>query len=188
MKLTKLFIVFLLCLVASFTAQAQYVEGDDTLSTPPQPRPEWRDRIIPGGNFGASFGNITFVQIAPLIGYRLTDRFSAGVGFNYIYMRVRDRFGVFSSSLYGPRSYGRFMITPNIFAQGEYEYLNVETFNSRGELVRMWNSVPLLGGGFVVPIGRRGGIAFTALYNLNHQPGLPPYGGSPFIIRTGFSF
>ncbi len=189
MKVLRLMIVLALCLTASFTAQAQYVEGDDTLSTQQEPRPEWRDRIIPGGNFGASFGNITFVQLAPLIGYRLTDRASAGLGFNYIYMRVRDQWGTYSSSLYGPRSYGRYMLTPNLFAQGEFEYLNVEAYDPLiNDYARRWFSIPLLGGGFMVPFGQRGGFSFTALYNLNHQPGVPPYGGSPFVIRTGFSF
>src|SRR4051812_19850474 len=47
------------------------------------------DRLIFGGAGGLSFGDVTSIYIAPLVGYKLTDRFAAGVSFGYNYLRAK---------------------------------------------------------------------------------------------------
>lgn len=180
---------------------AQYVqEEDSTEATSPvitpqrQPqRPAWRDRIFPGGSFWLQFGNNTYVQIAPLVGYRVTDRFSAGVGVNYIYQRRRLYYSngqplVLKNSVYGGKLFGRYTLYKNIFAQAELEALNFENLNEATWTVeRQWITSPLVGGGVIFPIGQRATFIMAALYNLNYDPSRNVY-GSPIIVRTGFNF
>jgi hypothetical protein len=69
------------------------------------------ERIYTGGNLTASFGSVTYIYIAPLIGYRITPKFSVGPSFTYIYFKDNRtpypgyvNYGHNSSSIYGGRS------------------------------------------------------------------------------------
>jgi len=82
-----------------------------------------------GGGFVLEFGNIgSAVGASPLIGYKFTDRLSAGVGANYIYLTGLDYYGnSYQTSVYGGDVFGRYRITPKIFAYAEYGFTNYET-------------------------------------------------------------
>jgi len=43
--------------------------------------------IVCGADIGLSFGSITYIKLAPVVGYRLTDRLTAGLGPIYIYYK-----------------------------------------------------------------------------------------------------
>ena len=43
-------------------------------------------RLVVGGGIGLGFGDITSISVSPMVGYRITDNFSAGVGFGYQYL------------------------------------------------------------------------------------------------------
>src|SRR5687767_2201721 len=61
-------------------------------------------RITYGGNFGATFGTLTYVDVSPFIGYRMTDQWMAGIGVSYIYYRQRyTPSQVYETHLYGGR-------------------------------------------------------------------------------------
>ncbi len=47
------------------------------------------DRIFFGGDFWLSIGTNTYIDIAPLIGYKITPRLSAGLGPIYIFQKDR---------------------------------------------------------------------------------------------------
>ena len=50
-------------------------------------------RIICGGGFGFGFGSVTNIeQLSPIVGYRFTDQFSAGIGLGYQYFSIKDAF------------------------------------------------------------------------------------------------
>ena len=42
-------------------------------------------RFFFGGDFWLSFGTNAYINVSPMVGYRITERFSAGVGPIYIY-------------------------------------------------------------------------------------------------------
>lgn len=161
------------------------------------------DKLSFGGNFGLSFGNITRVDVAPLIGYKVTDKFTTGVGINYHYLRLRDAlifdpftntfFQVqdFSQSYYGGRLFGQYFIVPQVFLWGELEalsgrFLETDDLNNNIE-VRKWIYSPLVGAGFFQSFGGRGGINAMILYNLNYNSNLSFY-NSPWVTRIGFVF
>ena len=44
----------------------------------------WK-RVTIGGGLGLTFGDITVIEIAPNLGYYLTNQILAGIGLNYTY-------------------------------------------------------------------------------------------------------
>jgi hypothetical protein len=174
-------------------AAAQYVE-DDKPSQPPVYEEPWHKKLRPGGNFGAQFGNITYIEVSPLVGYQVTERFVPGLGASYIYYAEKFNGRTFSTSLYGPRVFARYILLQeqNIFVHGEVQSISAERFDTRsGESKgRRWLTSPLLGGGVLLPIGKRSAFMIMALYNFayesNNAANTLLY-NPPIIIRVGFS-
>lgn len=166
-------------------------------------------RIIFGGGFGFGFGNITNVSVSPMVGYRISDRFSAGVGVGYQYVRIKNYWTIFDQSnntvykpftanVYSPSVWMRYVLWNNIFAHVEYEhnfmsykeYYNNYTV-STDILSRdiKYNAPSLLvGGGFRQPISDRVSIIFQGLYDVIQDKN-SPYKGTiafRFGIVAGF--
>jgi hypothetical protein len=147
--------------------------------------PPLRDRLYYGGNFGMSFGTITFIDVSPLVGAMITNKFSGGAGATYQYFND-TRFVGGESSLYGGRVFGRYNVFPNFFAHTEYEMLNFDLFNMATETFRReWVPGFFIGAGYFAPFGNRGGANFTFLYNLMFDNRRSPY-NEPYVIRIGF--
>jgi len=166
-------------------------------------------RLIFGGGFGFGFGNVTNINIAPAVGYRISDRFSAGIGMGYQYVRVKNYYPVFDASyntvyrpftanVYSPSLWTRYILWNNVFAHIEYEH-NFMSFKeyynnytvSNDILTRNVNySAPsiLVGGGIRHPISDRVSIIFQGLYDILPDKN-SPYRGTiafRFGILAGF--
>ncbi len=165
-------------------------------------------RIIVGGwgLFGIGSG-VTNVGVTPILGYRITDNFSAGIGFGYQYLRVKDYYLVNTSftttegrplnmHIYSPSVWARHIIWNNIFAHAEYEhnissykeYINNTLVDPPYETRDVNINVPclLLGGGLRQPVGERSSFVFMALYDVL-QNQYSPYRNT-IAIRVGFNF
>ncbi|EON75432.1 hypothetical protein ADIS_4136 [Lunatimonas lonarensis] len=156
----------------------------------PEDNPPLSERMYFGGNLSLQFGTITFIDVSPLAGVMVTEKYSAGVGATYQYFN--DRFFNFSSNIYGGRIFNRYNVLPRIFAHAEYETLNVEVANrvpNTNDVVFTRDWVPgfLVGAGYFSPFGNRGGMNFMVLYNLLHDNIRSPY-NEPYVIRVGFVF
>src|SRR5690606_32658672 len=94
------------------------------------------DRFIFGGwgLFGIGAG-ITNIGVTPVFGYRITEGFSAGIGFGYQYLRIKnyntvivdpqtgaEEFRPLTAHIYSPSVWARHIIWNNIFAHVEYEH------------------------------------------------------------------
>lgn len=149
-------------------------------------KPSFKDRIYVGGNIGASFGGLTYVEVAPLVGYRFTEKFSAGPTLKYQFLRINK----ISANNYGGGVFSRYLVFDNLFLHAEYEYLSrdlvyIDAFTGR-ELGReriAVNSV-FAGGGYRQYLGQRAAFDLMLLYNLNDTPS-SPYPNP--IIRMGIS-
>ena len=158
----------------------------DSTETYEEPRTsEFWQKISVGGNFGLQFGSVTFIDVSPTFGYRFTDRFTAGPGITYRYLKFR---GFEGSSLYGGRLFTRYRLSRQIFAQVEYESLNTEyrTGNPDLPISRTWVPGFFVGGGYFQPVGRRAAIIISALYNLSYDVTRSPY-NSPWNLNVGFT-
>ena len=174
-KLSILF--FLLCLIVN--AQHDYKAQKSQ-------RPKWfdKEKVFVGGNMGLQFGRVTFVDVSPLVGYRVTERFSAGIGFTYQYYKYNDKIYSFETNVYGGRVFGRYFFTDNFFAHSEYEVLNLEAFDLTPPQRVNVESL-LVGGGLMQRFGSNSGITAMILYNFTESY-YTPYRNP--IIRVGMVF
>ncbi len=180
----KIRIVALLicCLSVSLPALALGEGGYLLSDSVPKDKPAFKDRIYWGGNVGAQFGNFTFINLSPFVGYRFTPRFSAGPGATYTYFR--DKAADFTTSLYGGRVFSRYLITDNLFAHAEYEMLSREIFNLQLKRERIAVHSIFVGGGYRQMLGKKSYMTVTGLWNINESV-YSPYQNP--VIRIGIN-
>jgi hypothetical protein len=180
------FIAFIFFLLTLLITQTQETFGQRDIY--PDENPPLSERMYFGGNFSLQFGSLTFVDISPLAGVMLTEKFSTGLGATYQYLK----FARSSSNVYGGRLFGRYNITRNIFAHTEIESLNTAyvvpgATPGQDRMARDWVQGLFIGGGYFTPFGNRGGANITLLYNLTYDNRRSPY-NEPYVIRAGFVF
>jgi len=155
------------------------------------PRTPFKDRFYFGGNLGLQFGSSTYIDLSPLVGYKITEKLSAGVGATYIYYSIKEtayNYG-YETSIYGGRVFGRYHFMENLFAHVETEILNMEvpaiiSGSNQYTLVRENITSVLAGGGYAQPIGERSALVMMLLWNFNEDQ-YSPYQNP--IFRIGFN-
>jgi long-subunit fatty acid transport protein len=158
--ISSLFIVSLI----TFTTNI-YAQTDKEISD----RSSILDRIYTGGNVGFQFGDITNIQVAPIIGYRVTNDFSAGLGIQYQYTKYKLFTPALSSNNYGTSVFTRYRIKSPLFLQAEYEYLNYEILTSAVESERSSLTSFFVGGGISQPINANAAFTMIVMYNLSYD-------------------
>ncbi|NVK27832.1 MAG: hypothetical protein HWE14_07295 [Flavobacteriia bacterium] len=153
-------------------------------------------RLLYGGSLQLSFGSVTYVELAPRVGYLVTNDLIAGVGINYIYVRYAENISYPGSpavdfSLYGGNVYSTYNVPIGlpIALHGEFEAMNLELWNpAEFQYQREWVPALRLGAAYVQRIGSGGGVYLMALYDVLHDPdrSLNPY--SPWTFRISFMF
>lgn len=70
----------------------------------------------------------TYIQIAPLLGYRITEQFSAGITGKYIYYSLKDDYAGFDykTNIYGRRIIHSVTTSQELFLHAEFEALSME--------------------------------------------------------------
>lgn len=165
-----------------FSATDSFAQNKDE-----KPESPFWSKVFVGGNLGAQFGNITFVDISPIVGYRFTEKISAGFGITYRYYSVRS-FN-YETHIYGGRLFARYQPLNFLFLHAEYEMLNwncprMEPTGFTTE--RLWSPGLMAGGGFSQPLVGGSSIFIMGLYNFLHND-CSPY-ANPFILRIGANF
>lgn len=166
------------------------------------------DRMIYGGGIALGFGGgggYSAFQIgaSPIVGYRITDNFMAGVGLGYQYQSVKDFFVSPTGQRYPlrqhfvtPNVWTRFGLFESVFLQGEFEYnflnYNNLAFDATGNVINKRTTVSgpalLLGGGLRQRISDRSSILISVLYNVLQSSSFNPYYyNNNLIFRTGIS-
>ena len=154
---------------------------DSTMVRKKKPKPDFIDKLFWGGNFGLQFGSASFVELSPLVGYKVTPKFSLGVGATYQYYSIKDRFYKFETNVFGGRVFARYLFTDYLFAHAEYEYLNLEAFDF--VIPRRVDVTSILGGvGYIQRLGPNAAITGILLYNFTESY-YTPYTNP--IIRIG---
>jgi hypothetical protein len=157
---------------------------------------KFKDRLWYGGNLilgfaGNSFENIFQFGITPMVGYKITDKFSIGprAALIYEYYGVDIGTGALRSNAfeYGIGAFARYKIFRNFFGQVEYEfYSDIVGYTTQGnELtpIRRERGNAFVGGGF--NSGGRIGYEILLLYNLNRASNdIAP----PIQPRIGFTY
>jgi len=157
------------------------------------------DRIVFGGDVGLSFGTITYIKLEPIVGYRITNRLTAGLGPIYIYEKYRNY--NLRTSTYGAKILSSFTVLRgedisatglgNVVLHAENEVINIEPFlvnGYTGEIFlgeRLWIDNLLIGGGITQQLGGRFGVSLFVLWDVT-QNLYSPYSNP--IFKLGFMF
>ena len=182
-------IIALLILCLSLQTFGQKTDNSNSLTELP-----FKDRLYTGGDLGLSLGNLTFVNVNPILGYMLDEQLSAGFGLKYIYYRERypEYNWEYSNSMYGGSLFARYLIGESFIAHAELETMNAEVrpFLST-TLTRKWVPVGFLGAGYRQGIGNTY-AQILVLYDAINDRDSPYrseylFGNSnlPIIIRGG---
>ena len=158
--------------------------------------PPLRERMFFGGNFWLSFGTITDIQIAPVVGLWVLPRVAVAVGPNFRY--YKDQYD--ETNIYGIKGYLQYVLLKDlnnlvplgvhtgIFFHLEDEVLNLESSFWQYDPVeteRFTINTLLIGGGISQQLGRRSAMNFMVLWALNDS-GYGVYSNPE--IRISFNF
>jgi hypothetical protein len=150
-----------------------------------------------------SVGTRSYIDVAPLVGYHLTHRLSAGLGPHYIYMAQKATpYLPFSyhTHLYGGKVFARFSVITDaekflpvnlfseLFLHIEYEAISLEkayfyapTYPDEGRFIYQGF---LVGGGLSQRVGPLNSISFMVLWDLN-ESSRSPYSNP--VLRFAFN-
>src|SRR4051812_37749435 len=184
MKRTALFFVFFLLAAHKLFAQYDYDDEDLKKKKPESPKVEDAkpdrkfdpSKLSIGGFFGASFGDVIYVEVSPVAAYRFHPRFALGAGFIYQYLNYKDYYPApyNQTHIIGGRLFPRFFVWQELFIQLEYEPLNAEVVYIGGgnvpvgEVRQTFHNV-FAGGGYNIPIGDKAYFTILATINLTEN-------------------
>lgn len=134
-------------------------------------------KLVIGGSLGGSFGDITYFEIAPRVGYFFKENWLSGVAFKYAYYEERTPFVNFESRMYGGGFFTQYFFLRYFVAHAEYEALNVDDFRIDDQRTTIHSL--FVGGGISSRIGTSNSFFnLLLLYNLNetyNSPYANPY-------------
>jgi hypothetical protein len=169
----------------------------ETQPPPPPPQAQAEAQPAPaqtsskwffGGGIGASFGDVDYIEIAPMVGYRIHPRISTGFG-AFWRNRSDNRYSPsVDTTDYGGSVFAEAIVARPIFVHAEYEYVNYEYPTGYGGTIQDSTSSFFLGAGVFQPLGGNVGFYASALYNLSYDSNDPmgPY-DNPWVYRVGVS-
>lgn len=146
----------------------------------------WR-RVTVSGGLGLQFGDYTLINIAPQIGYDLTDYLNMGVGINYSHFseKINRSSYKLSNNYLGMNAYVKLYPLPFIvlMAQPEINRMWMTIKYDNGTKIEETKMVPtcLVGGGL-----RIGAMTAMIQYDLA-QNSRSPY-GSKLFYSVGYTF
>ncbi len=180
-KIIPTLLLFLVFISAIAYAQSPLTERQEQ-----KPNSSIFDRLYFGGGVGLNFGTQTYIEISPIVGYKITDRFSAGLGLKYIYYKYNDDYLNYSTNIYGGGPFARYFVLEGLFIHTEFEVLNLEVPDPLSYRYYRANITSVfLGGGYRQMIGNSSSLDILLLYNINESRNSPYQ--NP-IIRIGFGF
>ncbi|MGB1104245.1 MAG: hypothetical protein ACPG21_11530 [Crocinitomicaceae bacterium] len=150
-----------------------------------------KQKIYVGGELGLSFGTgSSFISAAPIMGYDITERFSAGISGMYQLWRFRDWGGnTFNSHTYGGGVFARLRPIEVLIMQVEANIYNTNDFES-GTIDRTNVPAVMAGLGYAQPIGGRSYYHIMLMYDFINDPNmpLPPFIFEPLHFRMGLTW
>ena len=165
------------------------------------------NRMIVGGTIGFGMGdNVVAFSVAPMVGYRITDKLAAGVGFGYQYFKVKDYFELtdvngktdlydLKASMISASVWVRYLVFDRMFVHAEYEHNFYSFQNYRfsqsgtGEIEGYKEKIDvpcvLLGVGYRQPVSDNASVYIMGFYDVLQREYSPYYGG--IQSRIGFT-
>ncbi len=134
-----------------------------------------------GGSLGGGndfYGNRYFaVYVNPLVGYYITQNWSAGIAINYTYLSYPDqnvRLHQYGVSPFTRYNFGK------LFAYAEYSTISVPSFDNSYR--RTFHRLPI-GLGYTAPIGKKAALNIMGLYDVLYDKRNGAF-ASPWVFRV----
>ncbi len=201
----------LLTLSLTTMAQVRYNSGGGS-SKPKEKGFDPQKIVIGGGLDGRFWGGITYIYLAPMVGYKITPNFLAGVNLGYQYVRIKNGREVYNTTtnryetyptndhLFSPGLWLRYNIA-SFFAHAQFEYHVgnaswtdfAQTAGGSGvEKVKLNYTLPslLVGAGYRLPLGERVsayiGIYYDVLQN-NTRKTVSASNGAQYEVASPYA-
>lgn len=162
-------------------------------------------RFYYGGNLGLMFGTYTIIDVSPLVGYKVTEKFHVGTGLTYTYYKYKEDGTYngstttagfeFSTHIYGGRLFTRYYVLDNLFLHAEDELINLELpdpdlYPKEVSLSRQWLNSVLVGAGYGYAFNVDGpALSIMVLFRINNEfADFYPYQNPIIRIGLGFGF
>ena len=147
-----------------------------------------QNRVYFGGTFGLQFGSVTSILVEPLVGFRMTEKLSTGIGIGVRYGKDNRYVTPVEYTNYIGRYFVRYLIIPKLYAHAEYmfeSYDKVFYFEGQDPNRNQRTVVPFLfvGGGYRSQAGR-GSFIIQVLFNVLQENSYSRQvypGGLPYI-------
>lgn len=159
--------------------------AQDTSDSNATPRGNFVSKLGYSTAIGLQFGNTTFINVSPQIGYRITDRLMPGIGAGYRYMRIHyPNQYLFSTHIWSYSAWTRVYILDNLFAYLEYEKLHSNWDLNRPER-RFTIDALLAGAGYRQALGS---FSSSILILFNTIPSFyQPYRNPTLRVMIGYN-
>lgn len=187
-------LLIILCICAtSLTVSAQFRNGPKGQSNSAKGLP-LSERIFFGGGGGFNAGTdangfrYTAISVSPLVGYRITLPWAAGLQVTYQtynFPQLGQRYNQYGFAPFTQYRFGQ------LFAYAEYQVISAPVRNTDNR--KMFTRLPI-GLGFTQPIGARAAINAVALYDVMWasqrltSPFLSPWVIRVYVTAGGISF
>ncbi|MFI5195605.1 MAG: hypothetical protein ACHQD8_00810, partial [Chitinophagales bacterium] len=154
------------------------------------------DKLIIGGGLNAGIGGgYANAGISPIVGYRFTHHFSAGIGLGYqyyqepVYVDPNNPYKVsyIHDNIIYPNVWTRYFVYRNLFVDAtlEYDFINQKApgYDNYGNLttvkLNVTNTCLLIGIGIKQPVGGRVSLFAELIYDVLQEPYSPYPQGVP---------
>ncbi len=144
-----------------------------------------QNKMYFGGYVNASFGSYTVIGIEPLVGYKLTPRFSVGGKVSYEYISDKSYDTEYNASNYGFSIFSRLRVSQRLYAHTEYSAMNYKLYDYNGNSDRKWVPFLFLGGGISQPITSNTWLNAEVLFDVLQNENSPYKSWEPFF-SVGF--
>jgi len=185
---------FLLIFTVFFVlnTNAQYdIEDIKNDTSVTDPKINWfnlKQHIYVGGEIGLSFSNgSSYINLAPIIGYDITERFSAGASIMYQLWRFKNQYTTYNHTTFGAGVFARLRPVDPLILQLEFDLYNTVNY---ADLSFDRVNVPALmaGFGYANSVGDGAYYQIMILYDFINNPNmpLPPILFAPLHLKLGF--
>jgi hypothetical protein len=188
----KLIVALLLLISCSSFAQQVYTSSGKAVNARKQQKRDKgfdTDKLIFGGWFGAQFGTVTSVNISPIVGYKISERFAAGIGVGYQYFNYKDNYE--KDNVLQLSVWGRYKITDQIFAHVEPQNIiasyKIDAPNGYYDKGQISYNKFLVGGGYRTPITERSSFTIMLLYDVLQDVNNPNPNKAAITPMMGFN-
>jgi hypothetical protein len=180
----------LMCIIFIVVFSSNLIYAQQTEQDKPQTKQKPKQqRIYYGGVLGLSFGSYFHISVEPLVGYKISPKFSTGAKIRYEYIKDTRNSWTVEASNYGASLFARYRIIPQIYLHAEPSYMSYQYSSGNFESERDWVPFVFVGAGYNYLIGTNTWLTAEVLFDVLQDDKSPYKDWEPFYsIGVGIGF